>query len=357
MSFFSNVFCGSRLRQLILMCGTLAFGTLWAQNPAGMKPFDIIPHPQDSAIEILMDGKIFTIYRYSQKQEKPVLYPIISPHGKTITRGYPLDPRPGERVDHPHQLGLWFNYGDVNGLDFWNNSSAIPPEELKHYGKIFHDDYSIMTDQDEGPLLKVHCTWKDHDGQALLYEFTTFRFLQIQDAYIIDRITTLEALQEVSFEDNKEGVLGIRVARELEIPSDKPDHFTDTHGKVTEVKVLDNSNVTGDYLSSEGLTGDNVWGTRGRWVRLSGKVDAMPVSVTIIDHPGNVGYPTYWHARGYGLFAANPLGQAIFSNGKESLHFKLNKGESTTFRYRIVVQDGSEMTPQHIEQLVKDFTN
>lgn len=38
--------------------------------------------------------------------------------GKVITRGYPMNPRPFERMDHPHHVGLWFNFGDVNGLDF-----------------------------------------------------------------------------------------------------------------------------------------------------------------------------------------------------------------------------------------------
>jgi hypothetical protein len=50
------------------------------------------------------------------------LYPLIADGGITVTRGYPLEPRPGERVDHPHHAGLWFNYGEVNGFDFWNNS-------------------------------------------------------------------------------------------------------------------------------------------------------------------------------------------------------------------------------------------
>ena len=352
----SNPYQSLQHKTGLLVIAMLAYGILMAQKPTEVKPVELIPHPQDSVIDVYIDGRPFTSYRYTQKLEKPVLYPIVSAHGKSITRGFPLEPRPGERIDHPHHVGLWFNYGDVNGLDFWNNSSAIASDQLIHYGKIFHDAYQIVEDQ-EGPALKVQCTWKDHAGQALLKESTIFRFKKDRDAYVIDRLTTLEALQEVSFEDNKEGVLGMRVARELEMPSNKPDLFTDAQGNVTAIKVLDNSNVTGDYLSSEGLKGDAVWGTRGRWVRLAGTMEGMPVSIAIIDHPDNVGYPTYWHARGYGLFAANPLGQAIFSEGKEALHFKLSKGESTTFKYRIVIQDNREMTPQQIEQFVIDFTN
>ena len=47
------------------------------------------------------------------------------------------------------------------------------------------------------------------------------------------------------FRDNKEGVIGMRVARALEQPADKPEVFTDATGKPTAVPVLDNAGVTG----------------------------------------------------------------------------------------------------------------
>ena len=122
----------------------------------------------------------------------------------------------------------------------------------------------------------------------------------------------------MTFRDTKEGMLGIRVARALEQPADKPEVFTDATGKPTAVPVLDNTGVTGLYTSSEGLKGDAVWGTRARWMALSGRVGDEDVVLLLLDHPKNPGYPTYWHARGYGLFAANPFGPKAFSNGKEA---------------------------------------
>jgi hypothetical protein len=62
--------------------------------------------------------------------------------------------------------------------------------------------------------------------------------------------------------------------------------------------------------------------------------------VLVLDHPANPGYPTYWHARGYGLFAANPLGQAVFSNGSERLMLALDPGEKTVFRHRVMLLPG-----------------
>lgn len=323
-------------------------------KPAGIT-FQV--HAADSVIDILLNGQKITAYRFSQTLEKPVLYPLLTLSAKPITRGYPLDPRPGERIDHPHHLGWWLNYGDVNGLDFWNNSAAIPLENQPWYGKIWHDDYALSEANQQPAILTVNCRWKNYQQETLLQEKTTYTFWAIPGGYCIDRTTTLTAAQDILFKDNKEGFIGLRVARQLEMPSDKPDLFTDAQGRVTAVKALDNIGVTGNYLSSESLTGDAVWGTRGRWVQLQGKLNGDPVSVVLIDHPDNVGYPTYWHARGYGLFAANPLGQAVFSNGKETLNFALKKGQQTTFRYRLCVQEGEPLPVKTIEEITADFTN
>ena len=109
------------------------------------------------------------------------------------------------------------------------------------------------------------------------------------------------------------------------------------------------------YVNQEGLTGDNVWGKRSKWACLNGSVDDEAVSIAIIDHPKNPGYPTYWHARGYGLFAANPLGQKVFSEGKEELNMKLAQGEKAVFRYRIIIHSGSTLSASEIDKQADDF--
>jgi hypothetical protein len=141
--------------------------------------------------------------------------------------------------------------------------------------------------------------------------------------------------------DNKEGMLGLRVIRALEDPAEKGGEFKDASGRVTKMANMDMSGVTGQYLSSEGKVGKDVWGTRGAWTKLSGKAGGRDVTIAMLDAPGNPGYPTYWHARGYGLFAANPLGQAALSNGKDTLNFAISEGTPATFRYRVLLVDGS----------------
>ena len=172
---------------------------------------------------------------------------------------------------------------------------------------------------------------------------------------IIDRTTTLTAVNgDVKFTDNKEGVYAIRVTSELELPATGAIEMTDAHGNVTKVEKPDMSKVTGNYLSSEGITGEKVWGTRGKWMQLYGTINGEKVSVVIIDHPGNPGYPTYWHARGYGLFAANTLGQKALSNGKDELNFMLPNGKSVTFRYRMIIFSG-ELSADKINKVANNY--
>ena len=93
----------------------------------------------------------------------------------------------------------------------------------------------------------------------------------------------------------------------------------------------------------------------GRWCVLTGQAEKEPVSIAILDHPSNPGFPTYWHARGYGLFAANPLGQKALSNGKEALNFALGPGQAVTFRHRVLILSGTA-NAERVEAAYKEFT-
>jgi hypothetical protein len=308
-----------------------------AQTPR----IQVVPNDAGRRVDIVIDGKPFTSYIYPAILKKPTLFPLRTAKGTIVTRGYPLEPRQGERVDHPHHVGLWFNHGDVNGLDFWNNSDAIPAAQAPKMGTILHTRVvSAKGGSDRGELT-VEADWVKPDGTPLLREQTRFVFQGDATSRTIDRFTRLTALGEtVVFKDIKEGVYGMRVARGLEQPDKNPQIFTDASGKPAAAKVVDNTGVTGEYLTSAGLKGDAVWGTRGHWALLSGTVDAEPVTVAILDHPSNPGFPTYWHARGYGLFAANPLGEKDFTGGKKELNLTLEPGKSTTFRYRVLILNG-----------------
>jgi hypothetical protein len=308
---------------------------------AARQPVTVTPNESAKRVDVAIGGKPFTSYIWPDEVKKPVLDPIRSAGGTLVTRGWPRAPRAGERVDHPHHVGLWFNYESVNGLDFWNNSDAIKPAERSKMGAIVHRRIVSAKGGAERGELDTEMDWVTPSGTVLMHERTQFVFAGDATTRTIDRIATLTAAAErVIFADAKDGMLGMRVARQLEQPSNEPLVFTDIAGRPTQVPVMDNTGVTGEYLSSEGKKGDAVWGTRGRWTILTGSIGTQPITIAMIDHPKNPGFPTYWHARGYGLFAANPLGQNVFSNGRETMNFTLEPGASATFRYRVMVVDG-----------------
>jgi hypothetical protein len=282
------------MKNLLFLCLLFFYASSLAQDR-------VIFEKKSDKIDILIGGKLFTSYFFPGQDvlKKAVLFPLISAQGTTITRGYPISPRAGERVDHPHHVGMWLNYEDVNGFDYWNNSTNIIASLQNHkMGTIVHT--SIVKQDAKKGLLEVAADWIDNDGkgQKVLQEKTIYVFSGTVDSRTVDRITTLTAVaDQVLFKDVKDGMFAIRVARQLEIPSNKPDVFTDAHGVETKVPVMDNTGVSGNYLSSEGVKGEAVWSTRAKWMNLHGVMDNHPISVT------------------------------------------LKKGESVTFRYRTLISD------------------
>ncbi|MEO6637848.1 MAG: PmoA family protein [Ginsengibacter sp.] len=306
-------------------------------------------------IDVLIGDKMFTSFLYPDSLEKPVLYPVRAGNGTIVTRGFPLHTQPGEPTDHPHHLGIWFNFENVNGLDFWNNSYAIPQEKKQQYGWI-RTDKILETSGGEKGSISYHANWTNQQKKVLLEETTHLEFSGTANQRIIDRVTVLKADTTVLFTDAKDGMYAIRLAHALQIPEKKDQEFKDDKGNVTTVKGNTDHIANGNYLTSEGKQGDDAWSTRGRWCNVYGKMESDSISVIIIDHPGNPNYPTFWHARGYGLFAANPLGEKIFTNGKSLKNLKLETGESVTFRFRIVIHNGSKtILPEKINELADEF--
>ncbi|GAO44656.1 PmoA family protein [Flavihumibacter petaseus] len=307
---------------LTLLCAT----AIWATPCRAQDPVRF--YHQGRTINVTISGRLFTNFLFPDTLPKPVLFPVIGADGAVVTRGFPLDPRPGDPTDHPHHIGIWLNFENVNGFDFWNNSYAIPADKKDHYGSISTDSVVRTADGKKG-LLEYHANWKDPAGNTLLEETTSLTFSGSGGMRRIDRKTTLTAKQPVTFKDAKDGLLGFRVAKELQLPQ-------------------------GDYLNSEGQRGDSAWSKRARWCRLSAPLNGNVTSIVMLDHPSNPGYPAYWHARGYGLFAVNPLGASVFSNGKDNLNLALKTGEQVTFTYTILVVTGKEpMAADAIDRIAR----
>lgn len=129
----------------------------------------------------MIGGKLFTSYTYNNTIDKPVLYPLLTASGKIVTRGFPVAPRPFERTDHPHHIGLWFNYGDVNGLDFWNNSYAIKQEISRSMAASAIKKLKLPN-QRRGPKKNSSAGRYRSWVQCLSLEFTVIATLSLQNS-------------------------------------------------------------------------------------------------------------------------------------------------------------------------------
>ena len=351
------------MKNSLSLCLALAFCSL-CSSVIQAQNVRIAENKEKKQIDVTVDGQAFTSYIFWDNQKKPILYPLRTAKGVTVTRGYPLERVAGERTDHPHHISSWFNYGNINGVDFWNT----PPEGMtrnsgreEKFGVIKHRAAKAMKSGKGKAELDVTMDWIMPDGSKIMQQDETIFFRAAKDLRIIDRVITLTAQEkQVVFRDSKEGAIAIRVTRALEEPAKEPLIFTDEAGNPTKVPALDNTGVAGVYLSSEGKVGEKeAWGHRAKWMTLSGNVKGEDVVIGIFDHPKNPTYPTYWHSRGYGLFAANPFGAKEFTKGALALNYTLEPGKTATFRFRILIHSGKltrEQTESLYQQFLKDVT-
>jgi len=276
----------------------------------------------DGHLRIEIDGELFTEYRTDRTV--PCLYPVISPSGAGLTRRFPLeDAAPGEQKDHPHHVSLWFTHGLVNGVDFW-------AQHLKRKGRIVHKSFgktSSRSSEVDGKrtdtlTFSVDLSWNEGDT-VHLFETRTYTITSRDKTRTIDIDSTLRNPDgEVVFGDTKEGSAAVRVAPTLR-----------AKGKVAK----------GVIHNSEGDRGKDAWGKRAQWVAYAGPDGTgEPAVVAMFDHPENLRHPTWWHARDYGLLAANPFGRHDFE-GKKDAHlgdYLLKQGDSLRFRYRVLLHHG-----------------
>jgi hypothetical protein len=262
-------------------------------------------------VTVKLDGQLFTRYLI-KSGAKPILWPVIGPTGKEMTRGYPMrDAAPTEKQDHVHQRSLWFTHGDVDGVDFWG--------ELKNHGEIVHREF-VKVEGGERGLIVTRNDWIGPDGKRHCQDERTLAFGAGPDARWIDFDAVVTASDgQVTFGDTKEGSFGVRVAGSMRVDLGQG----------------------GKIVNSDGLTDKDAWGKRAAWVDYSGPVDGEILGIAILNHPSSFRYPTYWHVRTYGLFTANPFGLSDFLGSKEvnGAH-TLQPGQSFSLRHRVLLHKG-----------------
>ena len=265
-------------------------------------------------IGITLDGQPFTELRVGKDlKHGPVLFPLVGPGGVPLTRSWPVGPLlPGEPQDHPHHESFWCTHGDVNGHDFWTgrDGSRIEVASVDHVG--------------DGRI-EVSCRWLDSEGTVVCTDRRTLTFSAEDDDRIIDHIITITASHgPLVLGDTKDGTMAVRVRPELNT-----------------TQAAGGPPATGHYLNANGDRDGEAWGKPAAWVDLSGMIDGQPVGIACFDHPHNLRHPSTWHARDYGLFAANPFGLHDFTGaprGEGSV--SLQSGESLTLQHRWMLHTG-----------------
>lgn len=267
----------------------------------------------DLDVTITQAGEAFATVR-ADAQPRPFVWPVTAPGGVAVTRDHPMGARAGEQHDHPHHQSLWFAHGSVNGFDFWHGK--------QHRERIVHEGTGTRYLADDVVEVDSDYRWEVDEDQVLLRERRLLRFADHGNHRTIDAVVTLRATEgDVTFGDTKEGSFALRLHPALRV-----------EGKV----------AAGELTNSEGDSGKAAWGKRARWLHDQGPVDGEPVGVAIFDHPDNLRHPTWWHARTYGLVAANPFGVHDFERKpKGTGDFVLKQGEELSLRYRVVVHRGA----------------
>jgi hypothetical protein len=286
----------------------------------GETTYEMVPEPDargmtiedatgDGNLRIRLDGRLLTEYRVAG-EPKPYLFPVIGPTGEAVTRAYPMKDVDGEDRDHPHQRSFWFTHGKVNGVDFWS--------EQKGHGTIRETAKLTRTAGPVVAILRTTDDWLAPDGQKVCEDERVYRFYDTHRIRILELDVTIKAVPgPVTFGDTKEGMFGLRLASSLDV----------------------NRKQGGRITNADGLTDAGAWGEASPWVDYSGPLERQTVGIAILNHPISFRYPTTWHVRDYGLFAANPFGWHDFGYC-QSGEYTLPVGETITFRYRILLHLG-----------------
>lgn len=282
--------------------------------PAAAAEAEVAFEDNGASVKVSIDGQHFTTYQYFYGV-KPIFWPVFAPSGTAMTRDYPMkDPNakkfPYDSYDHIHQRSVWFTHGNVNGIDFWSEWPG------SNCGVIMHQEFLKM----EAPTFVTRNVWMTRPDREILSDERTFTFgADVHGRWIDIDVKLIASNGDVTFGDTKEGTMGVRVPGVLEV----------------------NKKQGGQILNSEGQTDDEAWGKRAAWVDYTGVIDGKPCGIAMMNHPSSERFPTYWHVRTYGLFAANPFGVRDFTgDANQDGSMTLKNGESATFRYRLYFHDG-----------------
>ncbi len=292
----------------------------------------------EDRVRVEIVGKLFTEYIF-RGAYRPYCYPVLSADGTGLTRDFPMKQNTGEDENHPHHRSLWFAHSDVNGVDFWNQDMQGSPRPK---GKIVHVALTEAASGKDTGVLRATNQWVAPDGRVFCTDERTIRFGASGADRFMDFEITLRAPADapVKLGDNKDGGMAVRVAQWMNLPRAPGPGRAYTGGQ-------------GHIVTELGARDGAAWGKRGKWCDYHAEHNGQTYGVAIFDHPQNLQHPTWWHARDYGVFSANPIGWHDF----EARTTKAGAGDTTiaaggslTLRYRLLFHFGDEKVARIAER-------
>ena len=302
---------------LVLLCGVLF-------APAAIRVADKVQlQRKDKEVDVVVDGRPFTTYFFTTDVAKPYFQPLRSVQGTIVTRDFPIENTiPPEHMKdpslEPHQRPMYFGHGNIDGIDFWGEAVFSHYSDDMVFGRTVFRKLDEVRSGDTGAL-RAEFELKGPEGRVVADEIQSYAFGGDENSRWIDCEITLVANHgsDLTLGDSKEGTLGIRLAKELNSP---PGHM----------------------VNSAGAEGEKaIWGKRADWVDYDGTVSGEKLGVAVFDSPRSFRHPTWWHARGYGLLAANPFGwREFYRDPEKDGSWTVPQGKQLKFRYRVFIHHG-----------------
>lgn len=283
-------------------------------------------------VRVEIGGKLFTQYVFADGASRPYLYPILAPDGTSLTRDFPMKETAGEDTDHPWHRSFWFAHSMMNGVDFWNEGTGDIARSPKEKGRSEHVTLLETTSGTVG-VIRAKNRWVAPDYRLICTDERTLQFRPGPDGNYVDLEITLQALPDkpLHFGDNKDGTMALRLAQWMTMPHKMGGKETGGNGHI---------------VTATGFRDAEAWGKRAAWCDYHAEYNGKTYGVAIFDHPQNLRHPTWWMARDYGLFGANPFGwhdyEKEFANDPHKGDYTVPAGGTLTLRYRFYFHFGDE---------------
>jgi hypothetical protein len=296
-------------------------------------------------VHVEIGGQPFTDYIFGDGASRSYCYPLLAPDGTPLTRDFPMKKDTGDDTDHPWHRSLWFAHSMMNGVDFWNEGAGDVGRSPKDKG---HTELEALVETTSGKVgvIRTRDRFLAPDGKLICTDERTLRFHADADGRYIDFEITLHALPDAPLlmGDNKDGTMATRVAQWMTMPH--------------KVKGVETGG-SGHIVTAKGDRDSKAWGTRADWCDYHAEHDAKTYGIAIFDHSQNLRHPTWWMARDYGLFGANPFGwhdyEKEFAKEPHKGDYTIPAGTSLTLRYRFFLHLGDE-TASHVAAHYADYS-